>query len=163
MMSRGFEEIIKSDGCDDNDIMRWPIVIAIIRSHVNYTEMMTDGGAGQESWWQCLYWHRCHDIMSRMSRDISSDLVTCACVCPPSPSCQYPLFKCPSPPASHASASAPVDSRERGELNWNHLKWSILHHRIGLTLKTTIYNAPTEHGWIKTDCDRHQMYSHHQE
>ena len=51
--------------------------------------------AGQESWWQCLCWHRCHDIMSGMSRDISSDLVTCACVCPPSPSCQYPLFKCP--------------------------------------------------------------------
>ena len=30
--------------CDDNDIMRWPIVIAVIRSHVNYTEMMTDAG-----------------------------------------------------------------------------------------------------------------------
>ena len=43
MMSQGFEEIIGSDGCDDNDIMWWPIVIAIIRSHVNYTEMMTDG------------------------------------------------------------------------------------------------------------------------
>ena len=43
MMTQGFEEIIGSDGCDDNDIMWWPIVIAIIRSHVNYTEMMTDG------------------------------------------------------------------------------------------------------------------------
>ena len=53
------------------------------------------------------------------------------------------------PPGPHAS----VTGRERGELNWNHLKWSILHYRIRLTLKTTIYNAPTEHGWIKSELD----------
>ena len=161
MMSQGFEEIIGSDGCDDNDIMRWPIVIAIIRSHVNYTEMMTDAGWSgvmmtmsvltSVSWHHVtnVTWHqlRPRDMCLRLS---------------PVTKLSISSIQMSSPP-SHASVSALVDSRERGELNWNHLKWSILHHRIGLTLKTTIYNAPTEHGWIKTDCDRHQMYSHHAE
>ena len=128
--------------------MRWPIVIAIIRSHVNYTEMMTDAGWSgvmmtmsvltSVSWHHVtnVTWHqlRPRDMCLRLS---------------PVTKLSISSIQMSSPPKS-----APVASRERGELNWNHLKWSILHHRIGLTLKTTIYNAPTEHGWIKADCDR---------
>ena len=47
------------------------------------------------------------------------------------------------PPGPHASVAA----RERGELNWNHLKWSILHYRIWLTIKTTIHWTRVDKKW----------------
>ena len=105
--------------------------------------MMTMSGLTSVSWHHVtnVTWHQCR------TRDMCHGLspVTKLSIS----SIQMSLLS----PAPHASMSAPVARRERGEWDWNHLKWSILHYRIRLTLKTTIYNAPTEHGWIKSELD----------
>ena len=149
MMWRGFEEIIWSDAMSDcwqwddqqwshDDVSPWLGVMSIKQrwwqmgagSGVMMTMSVSWHHVTNVTWHQCrardMSQASCHrDVNILYSNDLSS------------------------PPAPHASLAR----RERGELNWNNLKWSILHYRIWLTIKTTIQCTRVNKKWaFDTKC-----------